>query len=243
MAAKRSPKRDKAFEIWRDSNKTISPKEIAKQLEVTETLVRKWKCQDKWNEKINSNVTNQTKGNVTKRGAPKRNKNSVGHGAPKANKNAVTTGAYETIWMDCLTDKEKALCETINTDTLAQVNEDLRLLTIRERRMMERIQRLMDGLTEKERKILQELQIQKNPVEIYDEKTGTSKVVIIPEPKMVITEITEVECRKIDDILKVEQALTQVQEKKARSIMVKHKIVYDNEVLNLRERELKLKEW
>jgi len=54
MAAKRSPKRDKAFEVWRDSNKTIPPKEIAKQLEVTETLVRKWKCQDKWNEKINS---------------------------------------------------------------------------------------------------------------------------------------------------------------------------------------------
>ncbi|CQR73317.1 Phage terminase small subunit [Sporomusa ovata DSM 2662] len=243
MAAKRSPKRDKAFEIWRDSNKTIPPKEIAKQLEVTETLVRKWKCQDKWDEKINSNITNQSKGNITKRGAPKGNKNSVGHGAPKANKNAVTTGAYETIWMDCLTDKEKALCETINTDMLAQIEEELWLITIRERRMMERIQRLMDGLTEKERKILQELQIQKNPVEVYDEKTGTSKVVIIPEAKMVITEITEVECRKIDDILKVEQALTQVQEKKARLIMVKHKIVYDNEVLNLRERELKLKEW
>ena len=224
MAAKRSPERDKAFEVWRDGNKTIPLKNIAKQLGVAETLVRKWKCQDNWDEKINSNVTNQTKGNVTKKGAPKGNKNSVGHGAPKDNKNAVTTGAYETIWMDCLTDEEKVLCETINTDTLAQVNEDLRLITIRERRMMERIRRLMDGLTEKERKVLHELQTQKNPVEVYDEKTASSKVVMVPETKLVITEITETEYRAIDDILKLEEALTRVQDKKTRQLALKHSI-------------------
>ncbi|EFU38800.1 hypothetical protein PVOR_28649 [Paenibacillus vortex V453] len=40
---------------------------------------------------MNSNVTNESKGNVTKRGAPKGNKNAVGNrsGAPPCNKRAV----------------------------------------------------------------------------------------------------------------------------------------------------------
>jgi phage terminase small subunit len=63
MAAKRSPERDKACEIWRENNKTIPLKDIAELLGVAETLIRKWKCQDKWDKKINGNVTNAN-GNV-----------------------------------------------------------------------------------------------------------------------------------------------------------------------------------
>lgn len=254
MAPKRSPERDKAFELWRDSDKTIPLKDIAEQLSIAETLVRKWKCQDKWDEKIksnvtngNGNVTNQTIGNVTNQekgnkrrgppigsknakghGAPKGNKNAIGnkggHGGPVGNKNAVTTGEHESIWFDCLTEEEQILCNVINIDTLAQVEEGIKLLTIRERRMMERIKRLMDGLTEKERKVLHELHVEKNPIEVYDEKTGKSKVVLVPEAKMVITEVTETEYRKIDDILKVEEALTRIQEKKAKQLTLKHTI-------------------
>jgi uncharacterized protein YjcR len=235
MAAKRSPKRNKSYEIWRDSNKTIPLKNIAKQLGVSENLIRKWKCQDTWEEKFNSNVTNK-KSNVTKRGAPKGNKNSVGHGAPKGNKNAVTTGAYENIWMDCLTDKEMALYESIKTDTLIQLDEEIRLITLRERRMLERIQKLMNGLTEKERKVLYELQTQKVPIDVYDEKAASIKVVLVPEAKMTVTSISETEYRVIDDIMKIEDALTRIQEKKDRLLMSKHKLGYDNEKLKL-ERE------
>jgi len=67
--------------------------------------------------------------------------------------------------------------------------------------------------------------------------------VIVPETKLVVTEVAEIEYRKFDDILKVEEALTRVQEKKARVLMNKHKIAYDNAVLKLRERELELKDW
>jgi len=56
MAAKRRPERDKAFEIWRDSNKMTPLKDIAERLGVAETLIRKWKCQDKWDKKTNGNV-------------------------------------------------------------------------------------------------------------------------------------------------------------------------------------------
>ena len=242
MAPKRRPERDKAFEIWRDSNKSIPLKDIADQLGISETQIRKWKCQDKWDKKLIGNVTNAN-GNVTHKkrpGAPKGNKNAVGHGAPKGSKNAVgnrggpggpprnkkavTTGEYETIWFDCLTEEEQALCSAINMDTLTQVEEDLRLLTIRELRMMDRIKKVTDGLTEKEKKVLQELVKEKVGVPITHEATGETKIVKIDQTKMVVTEITETEYRKIDDILKLEEALTRVQDKKTRQLALKHTI-------------------
>lgn len=70
-------------------------KDIATELGVSDTQIRKWKNQDNWDDEVNSNVTNQkprSKGNVTKRiGAPKGNMNAVGNkgGAPPGNKNAV----------------------------------------------------------------------------------------------------------------------------------------------------------
>lgn len=50
------------------------------------------------------------------------------------------------------------------------------------------------------------------------------KVIMVPESKLVITEITEIEYRTIDDILKVEESLTQVQDKKSRATVLKHSI-------------------
>lgn len=63
MARARSPDRDKAFEIWRDSDGDKKLTEIAQELGVSGALIRKWKSQDNWDAKI-GNVTNG-KGNVT----------------------------------------------------------------------------------------------------------------------------------------------------------------------------------
>ena len=92
MPRARSPKRDEAHQMWLASDGKMKLKDIAADLGVSETQVRKWKNQDKWN----GNVTNQMNGNVTKqkRGAPKGNKNAVGHGAPKGNQNAVKHGLF-----------------------------------------------------------------------------------------------------------------------------------------------------
>ena len=62
MPRTRSPKRDQAYKIWLDSDGSKKLKDIAAELEVSETQIRKWKNQDKWN----SNVTNLNS-NVTKR--------------------------------------------------------------------------------------------------------------------------------------------------------------------------------
>lgn len=91
MPRARSPKRDEAYKLWCDSGGSKKLKEIASDLGVSETQIRKWKNQDKWN----GNVTNP-KSNVTKRksGGQPGNKNAVGHGAPVGNKNAEKYGFF-----------------------------------------------------------------------------------------------------------------------------------------------------
>lgn len=94
MPRERSPNRDKAYSIWLASDKSKRLKDIASELGVSESLIRKWKNQDKWN----GNVTNQRNGNVTnqnkKHGGQLGNKNAAGHGAPKKNKNAEKYGFF-----------------------------------------------------------------------------------------------------------------------------------------------------
>ncbi|MDQ3965270.1 MAG: hypothetical protein M3246_02265 [Actinomycetota bacterium] len=64
-------------------------------------------------------------------------------GAPVGNKNAVTTGAYESIVFDRLPDTERELYGRIDPSPRAQAEEEIRLLTIRECRMLARIQDLL----------------------------------------------------------------------------------------------------
>ena len=91
MPRQRSPKRDLAYRLWLDSDRKRKLKDIAADLEISESQVRKWKNQDKWN----SNVTNKAKGNVTKKqGGQPGNKNAVGNGAPLRNNNAEKFGFF-----------------------------------------------------------------------------------------------------------------------------------------------------
>lgn len=92
MPRQKSPKRDLAYQLWLDSGKSMKLKDIAAEIEVSESQVRKWKNQDKWN----GNVTNQMKGNITKRGGQLGNKNAIGNsgGPPEQNKNAEKYGFF-----------------------------------------------------------------------------------------------------------------------------------------------------
>lgn len=63
MARQRDPRREEAFQIWKESKGSIKLKDIAERLGVADTQIRKWKSQDKW-EPSKGNVTN-SKRNVT----------------------------------------------------------------------------------------------------------------------------------------------------------------------------------
>ena len=63
-------------------------------------------------------------------------------GAPAGNKNAVTTGEYESIYSDALTGEERSFFLKVDTAIEAQLEEQIRLSSIRMRRMMMRIKHL-----------------------------------------------------------------------------------------------------
>ena len=167
-----------------------------------------------------------------------------GSGAPPGSKNALKTGEHETIWMDTLDEEELELYEQIETDPLAQINDTIRLLSFRERRMMQRIQRLKDGLTENQKRVLQERKTIKEAYPVHDEKSGSIKVVTVPRDELVVTRVEETQYRAIDDIIRIEEALTRVQEKKVKAIEAKHKIVakhgLDIERLRIEQERLQL---
>lgn len=245
MAKERSPNRDIAKKMWLDSGGKLLLKDIAAELGIGETQVRKWKSQDKWADNLNSNVTNRRgapKGNKNalgnKGGAPKGNKNAKGNrggkGGPYGNKKAVRTGEFESIWFDTLEDDEQELLDEIDTDPIVQADEAIALLSIRERRMLQRIKKLTDGLTENQRRVLQQLKTIKDVIEIHDEKSGQTKKLPITRNEMVEAEIEETTYRVIDDILKLEEALTRVQDKKLKAIELKNRLIAVDEEKQIR---------
>jgi uncharacterized protein YjcR len=97
--------------------------------------------------------------------------------------------------MDALEEDEQELVLQVETDPIRQVNEAIMLLSIRERRMMQRIQNLRNTLSEKQRKVLQERITIKDVQIIHDEKTGLSKSVVVPLEKLVTTKVEESDIR------------------------------------------------
>lgn len=156
MARKRDPRRDKAKKIWLESNGEKQLKDIADKLNVSDSQVRKWKSIDKWSAELKGNVT-IGKSNVTNQGgAPFGNQNARGNkgnsraSPPIGNKNALKTGEYETIFFDTLSDEEKDIYSSLNDDPSFVLSEEIRLLKIRQLRMMKRIKEAESGLNDEE---------------------------------------------------------------------------------------------
>nr|CAF1785347.1 hypothetical protein NRS6116_04151 [Bacillus subtilis] len=240
--------------MWKESGGTKKLKDIADELGVTSSTVRKWKANDKWEEKINGSAP-KSKGSVPFRpGAPKGNKNARGNkggkappgnqnakgnrggAAPKGNKNSVRTGEYESILFDFMDDTEKELFGQIETDPLYQIDLTIRELSLRERRMMQRISKIENGLNETQRRVLQQLRKVKDIVPTKDQKTGLVKHQALMNERLVVTEIEEVSEPSVDKILRLEEAMTRVTDKRLKAIRQKYEMIR-----SMDEQELKLR--
>jgi uncharacterized protein YjcR len=143
MARARSPNRDKAFELWRESQGDKPLKDIAADLGVNADQVRRWKKQDSWSlEGSNSHVT-KSKSHVTiqkprknKGGAPKGNNNAAGHGAPPGNQNATKHGFYAKHMPDDVLDILDDLESKSPTDILWDQIQIQYVAIIRSQRIM-----------------------------------------------------------------------------------------------------------
>ncbi|NBA38848.1 small subunit of terminase [Enterococcus hirae] len=218
MARKRDPRRDEAKRIWLESNGEKQLKEIASELNVSDSQVRKWKSIDKWSAELKSNVTNG-KSNVTNQGgAPFGNQNAKGNkgnsraSPPVGNKNALKTGEYETIFFETLSDEEKDIYSNLNNDPSFVLSEEIRLLKIRQLRMMKRVQKAEAGLNDEEIERLQQLRKIKTPIEKNGRKLEIKREV------MQDVQVSRKTHRKIDDILSIEDSLTRISNQLSKAI-------------------------
>ena len=124
-------------------------KEIAAELGVSETQVRKWKSQDRWDDDGKVTLPKESakgKGNVTKRprGAPQGNQNAMGNhgGAPKGNTNSMKHGAYRQIFDDILSEEEHVFVENMSFNQADLIRQEIATLTTRERYLMREIVKL-----------------------------------------------------------------------------------------------------
>ncbi|MEI1257514.1 phage terminase small subunit [Blautia sp. JLR.GB0024] len=214
----------KAKEMYLNGKKLV---EIASQLNLPEGTVRRWKSTYKWGSERSLNKSERLQ---RRKGGQPGNRNAVGHGGtgPPGNKNAVKTGEFETLFFDTLDAEEKELLEMVQPDKEQLLLQEIQLLTVRERRMLKRI----DGLRELEEYLPEE----------EDDKPGVIATKV--PPGMTVTKYTAgFEKGKITDLREftgilgqiqaVEEALTRVQARRQRAIEALHKFGYDDAHLEL----------
>lgn len=141
---------DKREQAFKDYKKGMKYKDIAEKYEVTESCVKSWAARY-WNKQKdkgkvatdNKKSRNQksVKSQPKSRGAPKGNKNALGNngGAPLGNTNALKHGGYSQIYWDTLDEEEQELILTAEQSEEDLLLEQIRLFTVRERRLMKAI--------------------------------------------------------------------------------------------------------
>lgn len=102
MARERSPNRDKAKEIYLDAKGDIKLSDLAMQLNVPDSRIRKWKSVDKWDEELKGTFQ------LTKGSAPI--EKDTKKQQKKKKKEPVAKEVEEVIENDDLTDKQRLFC-------------------------------------------------------------------------------------------------------------------------------------
>ncbi|MBO0413211.1 small subunit of terminase [Enterococcus hulanensis] len=210
----------------------ITLKALAEKYGLSPSTVRSRKNRDSWQRNDGENVA--TRRNATDQpGGQNNNQNAKGNsGNPRAapppgNKNAVSTGEHETIFADTLTKEEKDLYSELSEDPFLVMSEEVRLLKIRQLRMMKRIQAAEDGLSESEMEYLQELRGRTKVLESTRKQKNNLE--------LIVTEIKEHKIRKIDDILRIEDALTRVSAQLQKAIKQLEELAINRKRLALME--------
>lgn len=237
MARARNPKREEAFQLFKAAKGDVKMKDIAAQLDLPASRIRKWKAEDKWDDKLGER-SNRRKGALPLRKKREEEKNKGG--APPHNTNAVKTGEYQTLWLDNLSEAERAAYEKISVDKEGQVDHDIRLLTWRENKMMERIFALREGVDNIERETVEEAVSKVVPIQAYDEAAGAVVNKSVTSREMRVKEVRTKVRSLLDEILRVEEALTRLQDKKAKLLQTKHKMEIDRERLDLERRRIEI---
>lgn len=226
MPRQRDPNRDKAYELYKAAGGKIDLVEIASQLNVSAGTVRGWKSKDRWEENLNGTLrTKNTERSKRSKGGQPGNKNAVGHGGtgPPGNKNAVKTGEFETLFFDTLEQDERQLINVMPTDKMELALQEIQLLTVRERRMLKRIENLKCSADASEKKAAGMTAVK------YKGGRGASGPVDVTEYAGILGQIQA-----------VEDALTRVQARKQKAIDSLHRFGFDDARLEIETLKIEL---
>lgn len=144
MGRARNPARDKAYNLWAESDGKAQIKDIAATLGVPDSRVRKWKSEDKWEQKIKEQSKKErSEKPLRKKGAQPGNKNAVGNkgGGPVGNQKAIKHGGYAKLLNeDVFSDDElEYFGSEDETDEEFELVKLIRIYVIREHRLLKAI--------------------------------------------------------------------------------------------------------
>lgn len=206
--------------------------DIAKRLEVSAALIRKWKHEDAWDARPSR-----------KRGGQPGNQNAAGNkggGAPPGNQNGWKNGMYESMWMSEIAVEHKLKLMKTETDPRQILVNEIMLLEYSEFRLMRYMRLIEEGWDAKEIKSKQELfkEIVEGIGDIptFDED-GNIQAGRRTEYNMKVTEIITKTPQKLERLLAIQNTLSTVQGRKIRCITLLDQ--FDRNELT--EEELKLK--
>ena len=223
MARAPDPRIEQAKAMYLEGRKLV---EIASQLNLPEGTVRRWKCTHKWDSERSDKKSERSQ--KRKRGAQPKNQNAIGNngGAPENNKNAVTTGEFETLLFDCLDPEEQRLAQAVPEDKQKLLMQEIQLLTVRERRMLKRINLLRMSLDDSGASSGDE-----TGLTVVSHKSGLEK-----DKETDLLEYSG----KLGQIQNIEDALTRVQARKQAAIDALHRYGVDDARLEIEMMKLDL---
>lgn len=193
--------------------------EIASQLNLPEGTVRRWKSTHRWDNERSDKKSERS--DKKKRGGQPGNQNATG---PPGNKNAVKTGEFEALFFDCLDPEEQQLIKKVQPNKEQLLLQEIQLLTVRERRMLKRIEMLKNI----EQSPADENAEPEERVPVGMSVTGYRSGIEKGKPT-VLKEYEGI----LGQIQSIEDALTRVQARRQRAIEALHKFGYDDARLEL----------
>jgi uncharacterized protein YjcR len=124
-------------------------------------------------------------------------------GPPKGSKNALKTGKHETIFLDQLDEDEREIWGAIDVAPMAQVDQEIRLLDIRIRRMLMRIQKLKDH----EYTVVEMSEESGSGVQGFTTKESSKRLGTLGQIQTIERDLTDVQAKKAKLIQLKEQLL------------------------------------
>lgn len=206
--------------IKKEYEEGAKPKELSDKYGVSINTLKSWIKRGRW---VKANDSQGAPSNIKDaprrgRGAPEGNQNAEGHGAPEKNCNAIKHGGYSSIYWDFLKEDEVGL--KVPDDEGDLLLEQIRLFSIRERRLMKAINKYSD-------KELYMAGIARNEIKRKFKDAGEEAAYNEAIKKKVkrnerlpgeCVEVTTNTGASIQLILRLERELTSVQSKKTKTI-------------------------